>query len=174
MLCTFALASELNPCRRSRDHVQVLERTQVEQIEHRPEVDMERVGPLAGEERAVADAMHTLRSEVLVVRGRARADVARRHGQVRSELHSLAASRRARDAVVLATVEVRVEDRGDLTGVVEERLLVEHDGVEAEAVGDVGLRVAAVGDVNLVENVVAELEEVRAAVRRLRRERSWR
>ena len=105
-----------------------------------------------------------------VVRGAARADVDRRGQQVRAQhLASVKRVVEPGDRVVLRTVPGGVGDVGDRAGVVQESVVVAHDGVKAELVGDVGLRVSAVGYVDLIQRRVVELVEVRAAVRLLER-----
>ena len=77
--CTLKPWSELTPLASARrDQVQVLERTQRAQVEDTAQVDVERVGPLPGEDPALADLVHGLPGQVRVVRGAARADVDRR------------------------------------------------------------------------------------------------
>jgi hypothetical protein len=67
--------------------VQVLERPQVAEVEDRAEVDVEAVGPLAGEHLdAAGEVVHRLPGELAVVRGGERADVAGRAGEPRAEL----------------------------------------------------------------------------------------
>jgi hypothetical protein len=70
-------------------------------------------------------------------------------------------------AVELTLVEIRIAERGDGPGVVEEGVGVGDPGLEEEVVGDVGRGLAAVADVQGVEDVVAELIEVRAPRRKL-------
>ena len=94
------------------------------------------------------------------MRRRARADVVRRRSQVRPE-RGLVMAGHPGDAVELADVPVRIVQRGDRPGVVEERVVVPPLGPEAELVGDVVLPVAVVVDVDRVERVRVEVEEVR-------------
>ena len=76
----------------------------------------------------------------------------------------------ARHAVGLTHVEIRIVERGDRPGVVQEGALVLDAGLEAELVDDVVLGVAVVVDVDSIEHVIAELVEVRAASGRLERD----
>jgi len=134
------------------------------------EVDVEALGPLAREHLdAAADGVHGLVGERVVVRGRQRADVARRAGQVRADHRALAVLD-AGHVVELAAVPVRAVERQDRADVVEERVGIAQPGLEVERVGDVVLAVAAVVDVDLVEDVVAERVEVGAARRALQRD----
>ena len=55
-------------CRRARDQVQVLERAQVGEIEDRAKIDIEAVGPLAGEHlHAIGKVVHGRLSKRAVV-----------------------------------------------------------------------------------------------------------
>jgi hypothetical protein len=71
----------------------------------------------------------------------------------------------ARDVVGLDEVEVRVVQRADRRGGVEERVRVPDLGVEAELVADVRLAVAGVVDVDPVLGGVVEPVEVRVSGR---------
>jgi len=75
----------------------------------------------------------------------------------------------AGDRVGLAPVEMRIVDRGDRAGVVQERVLVPNPGREPKLEGEVGLAATVVADVDVVQDIVAELIEVRPRGRRLKR-----
>ncbi len=173
---TFSVASGSTLAAVSRrDQVQVLERTEVAEVEDRAEVDEEAVVPLAGEHRLPGRQRVDGRlRERRVVRSRPRPDVARRRRQTvcrsRFGLRPDLGRDHLRHVVELALVPVRVVERVDRPGVVEERVRVAQLGVEPELVGDVGPRVAVVVDVDRVDDVVAELEEVRPAGRILERD----
>lgn len=90
-------------------------------------------------------------------------------GDARKERPALSSG--SDDQVVdLAEVQVRVVQRGDLAGVVEELVrVIAVAAAEAPAVGDIGDTVTAVVDLDVVAQVVAERVEVRAAVGLLHR-----
>ena len=146
-----------------------VERPKPAQVEDRPEVDEERVVPRAGEDLpAAAEVGDTL--DVVVRRVRPRPDVRRRDRQVRAEHRSSRTLVTARDRVRLLDVQVRVGGRGDLAGVVEERVRVRDVRLEPELVRDVVTRVPVVVDVDLVEDSRVEAVVVRPARRILERD----
>jgi hypothetical protein len=148
--------------------VRVGERSRVEQVEDRAEVDVEALGPLPGEHpAATAEVAYRRVGELPVVRSGQWADVAWRAGHTLGELSGAAAGVLAGHRVELAAVPVRRVEGADRARVVEERVGVADLGGEPELVGDVRVAVAGVVDVDLVEDVVAELVEVRATGRRL-------
>ncbi len=145
-----------------RDQVQVLEGAQIAQVEDAPQVDPERVGPLAGEDDLAArQRMDGRAGQVFVLRGGARSDAAGRTGEIVRQ-HGGLATLDLRHRVVLAQVPVGVVQRRDRPGVVEEAARVGERLREAELVGDVRVGRAAIRDVDLVEHVVAEVVEVRS------------
>ena len=148
-----------------------LERPQVAQVEDGAEVDVEALGALAGENHAaVGKGVHGRACQRgLVVRGRQRADVARRAGQAAAQL-VLSAAVQAGDRVGLPAVPAGAGQRRDRTGVVEERAGVGQLRPEPEPVGDVRLAVAFGVDMDVVDHVVTELVEVRAARGALQRQ----
>ena len=133
------------------------------------EVDEERVVTRAREDLAAArQRLDALRGDLLVVGRRAGADVDRRHHQVAGDdLRLLVAALAGdlRDRVGLVLVEVRVVDRGDDAGRVQERRPPDVRR-EAEQVRRVVDRVAVGVDVDAVAGGVRELVEVRP-VRRI-------
>ena len=72
--------------------------------------------------------------------------------------------------VCLRSVPVRVAQRRDRPGVVEERVRVPRRGREPELVADVVLAVSVVVDLDLVEHGVVEAREVRPAGRSFERD----
>ena len=154
---------------RKRNEVRRVERAQAEQIEHRSEIHEKWIVTLAREHfRAVRQCVDAGVAERLVVRCRAQPDVHRRRGQVDAE-DVAAPAIDPRDRVGLAHVEIRIVERGDRTGVVQERRLVLNARLEPELVHDVVLGVAVVVHVDAIEHVVAELVEVRSAAGRFER-----
>jgi hypothetical protein len=154
-----------------RDEVEVVERPQAAQVEHRAEVDEERVVALAGEHGdAVVERGHGVVGQLVVVGRRARADVVRWHGQVTRQHARFAARPDLAQFVGLADVEVRIVERSDRAGGIQEGVRVLNVGVELEAVGDVRPRVAVVVHMDLVAGVLVEVVEVRPAVRVLERD----
>ena len=148
--------------RRERDQVQVLERAQRAEIEHRAEVDVETVEPLAGEE---PDAAVERRRSPRRRGRRSSASSADRCCTAAAAVlaeHGACAAAHLGDGGELAAVPVVAVELFDRAGVVEEAVLA-HLGGELEQVGHVGLAVAVVVDVDAVQHVVAELVEVRAA-----------
>ena len=150
--------------------VQRGEGPQVAEVEHRAEIDEERVGPLAGEHLLPGgESADGSGGERRVVRGGQRADVAGR-ARKRGAHRGRGAPLHLGHVVGLPAVPGRVAERGDRPGVVQEaRRRVRRRGAETELVADVGLR-AGVGDVDLVPDVVAELVEVRPSRGRLERD----
>ena len=151
---------------RKRNEVRRVERAQAEQIEHRSEIDEKWIVALPREHLgAVRECVDAGVAERLVVRRRAQPDVHRRRCQVDAEDVATPAID-PRDRVGLAHVEVRIVERRDRTGVVQECRLVLNARLEPELVHDVVLRIAVVVDVDAIEHVVAELVEVRSAAGR--------
>ena len=101
--------------------VEVLEGSQVAQVEDGAQVDVEALGPLAGEDRpAAGEGVDRGLGQGGVIGRRQRADVARRAGQARGQDGGDVAGVGAADAVGLAAVEVGVGQGPDGAGVVEE------------------------------------------------------
>jgi hypothetical protein len=143
--------------------------TQDAEVEDGAEVDVEALGPLPGED---ADpAAHALDGGVgqsrFVVRGGQRPHVARRARQPAAENGHLPVRQHPGHGVGLPPVPVRVGQRRDRTGVVEEGVEVGRLALELEQITDVRLPVTVVVDVDGVEDVGPELVEVRPPVRRL-------
>ena len=65
--------------------VRIGERPQHAEVEDRAEVDVEALGPLAGEHPGRAELVNRLTGEARVVRRRVRADVARRAGEAAAD-----------------------------------------------------------------------------------------
>ena len=113
---------------RQGDEVEVLERAQGAEVEHRAEVDVEAVEALAGEEPdAAAEVVRRRGGEVGVVRRRARPDVARRQQQVLTE-HGAVDAAHLGDVGVLAAVPVVALEAFDRPVVVEEAGLADSVG----------------------------------------------
>ncbi len=155
------------------------ERTQVPEVEHSTQIDVEALGPLAGEhlgrQRPFPHRVDRRTGQRRVVGGGQRTDVARRAQEAGSE-HDRGGEPAVGEPVDpcqrvgLLPVPVRRRrrgrQRGDRSVVVEERRRDVVDGRESELVADVRGAVPGVVEVDLVEHVVAELVEVRSAVRR--------
>ena len=127
IVCTLYDLSPSTPgASRRRDEVQVLERAQVGQVEHRAQVDVEAVEALAGEHVHLAGLRRGARPAwpAGVVRRRPGPDVARRAASGSGP--STFGARRGGPGhrVDLAAVPVRVVEASDRTGVVEERVRV--------------------------------------------------
>ena len=149
--------------RAERDDVSGVERPQAGEVEHRAEIDEERIVALAGERLdAAGQLLNRGLHERAVVRGRARPDVDRRRRQVPADDGRLVLLHPG-DRVVLRPVPVRVGERVDRAGVVEERVAVPGLRPEVELVGHVLPSVSRRVDLELVEHVVAERVEVRPA-----------
>ena len=157
--------------RGGRDEVQILERAQRTEVEDRPQVDEEGVGPLTGEHLAAArEAVRRLVREVRIVRRAADAHVDRRNGEPGGQDVRVLTADLAADRVGLRAVERGVRDAVDRAGVVQERRPVADPRGEPELVAHVRDAVTPVADVDLVEHVVTELEEVRPTHRVLHRD----
>ena len=116
--------------------------------------------------------LHATRERAVVGR-RARPDVGRRHRQPAGQQRPAAGAAGpvdARQAVELPDVQVRIGDRGDRAGVVQERGRVGDFGRELPLERDVLDRVAVVVDVDLVDDVRVERVEVRPAIGLLERD----
>jgi hypothetical protein len=150
--------------------VVLLERPQVAQVEDCPEVDVEALGPLAGEDlSATGERVDRRRRQCRVVRGGQRPDVARRARQVGAENLRLAVGH-ASHAEELAAVPARGGQGRDRPGVVQEGVGVGDLARESELVGDLGLAVPVVVDVDRIQHITAELVEVGPSVRTLQRQ----
>ena len=143
------------------------------QVEHRAEIDEERIVALSGEYFDAAAQRRHRRGQRVVVRSRARPDVVGRRREVgRRAAEHARVSRAVLDeghAVGLRPVPRRIGERRDRPGVVQKRVGVARLGVEAELVGQILLRIAVVVDVDLVEHRVVEGRKVRPAGRRFER-----
>jgi hypothetical protein len=155
--------------RGQRDEMGVLEGTQRAEVEDRPQVDVEALAPLAGEDPAAVERMNRRLRERTVIRCGADTDVDRRARELVGEHFRLAALDPGH-RIELTDVPARAGQAGDRTRVVQEGVRVGVLGGELELVGDRVGHGAAVGDGDLVENVVAEAVEVRSAVRSLERD----
>ncbi len=162
-----------------RNQVQVLKRSQVGEVEDRPEIHEEGVVALTREDRLTGwQRVDRFLFERPVGGDRSGADVARWAFQLLAE--DLAAdvafagfldrSVDAPDGVELAHVPVGIRERLDLSGVVKERVRIGDPRLEGELVRDLRHPIAVVVDVDRVQDVVAELEEVRSAGGKLRRQ----
>ena len=156
---------------RQRKDVERVERPQPGEVEDRPEIDEERIVDLAREDlpAVTREVLHGRRHQRGVRRRRARADVHRRGRQVLAEVRPTV-SVSPDQAVELGSIPVRVGNRVDRAGVVEERVPVPRLRAEAELVDDVLLAVGRVVDVDLVDDVLAEGIEVRPAGRLFERD----
>ena len=146
----------------------------VDAVEDRAEVDEERVVDRADERLAAArHAGDRPGRDLAVVRVGLRAGVGRRDRHVVRDPprpHLLAVVRLAVEVVGLDEVEVRIADRVDGRGRVQERLRVAEALVELPAVGHVRAPVAGVVDLHVVARLGIELAEVRPAGRLLQRD----
>jgi len=147
--------------------VVLLEGTQDTEVEDGAEVDVEALGPLAGEDLgALGQRDQGVGGELGVVRRRERADVAGRAGDARAqEVGTPVVDPRHR--VGLPAVPAGAGQRQDRAGVVQERVGVGDLAGEPELVADVHVTVTVVVDVDGVQDVLAELVEVGPAVRSL-------
>ena len=149
--------------RGERDDVCGVERPQAGQVEDRAEIDVEGIVTLAYEGLDPAgQLLDGGAHERAVVRVRARPDVDRGGLQIATEDRGLVLGDPG-DLVRLRPVEVRVVERRDRSGVVQERVAVSSLGLELEPIGHVLAAVAVVVHLHLVAHVVGELVEVRAA-----------
>ena len=144
-------------------------------VEDRAEVDEERVVGRADERLAAAGhAADRLRGDLAVVRdtvfGPALAGATGTSLRDPPRPDLLAVVRLAVEVVGLDEVEVRIVDRVDGRGRVQERLRVAEALVELPAVGDVRPPVARVVDLDVVAGLGIELAEVRPARRLLQRD----
>ena len=155
--------------------VVLLEGPEVAQVEDGPEVDVEALGPLAGEHLEA----------VVQLGARPGWPGSRSWGWTAARCCRAGRGCRCRgrgepccvdpgDGVGLAAVPARAGEAGDGPGVVEEGVGVGDVAGELELVADVDVAVVVVVDVDGVEDVVPELVEVGAAVGGLRGARSWR
>ena len=150
--------------------VVLLEGAEVAEVEHGAEVDVEALGPLAGEHLGGrAQRGEGLGGEGRVVGCRERPDVAGRAGDPRPE-ETGSAPVHPGHRVGLPAVPARAAQRLDRTGVVQERVGIGDLARELELVADVGVAVVVVVDVDGIEDVLAELVEVGPAVGRLERD----
>jgi hypothetical protein len=165
------------PCGETTDVI-AGERTPVPEVEHGTQIDVEALGPLAGEhlggQRPLPHGVDRRTRQRRVAGGGQPTDVARRTKEAGSEDDcgcQLAVGEPVDPCQRIGLLPVPVRhrrrrrQRGDRSVVVEERGRDVVDGRESELVADVRCTVPGVVGVDLIEHVVAELIDIRSAVR---------
>ncbi len=148
----------------SEGGVVLLERPQDTEVEDGTEVDVEALGPLAGEDlRPGGDGGDGRVGQADVVGRRQRPDVARRAGDAGAQQVAPGPVDPG-DRIGLTAVPARALQRRDRRRVVEEGVRIGDLTGELELIADVRAAVVVVVDVDGIEDVVTELVEVGTAV----------